>query len=202
MSESSGRIQLIVLAGPSGAGKTTLVEMLRSFYPEQFSRCVNHTTRAPRDGERNGIDYHFVSREEIEQGIATGQFVEHARVHGNLYGVSTGAIITAAEQGTPLLIVDTQGALTISKVHELAPLFVFITVPSLDDLRERLLARGTDSAEAVETRLKNAIVEMQAVYQPHWHVILKNRKIERCFAELVEVIQAAGVFVETPSFEY
>ncbi len=156
---------MFVVSAPSGAGKSTLLNALRP--TADFLYSVSCTTRVPRAGEVDGEDYHFLSREEFQQRIAAGDFIEHAEVHGYFYGTPRANVLRNLEAGTDVLIdIDIQGAASIRtnggpEINEsLAD--VFIMPPSMDELRRRLLKRGTETEEQMRIRLERAAIEMQA----------------------------------------
>ena len=156
---------LFVVAAPSGAGKTTLCEALRQ--TPDFVYSVSCTTRQPRPGEIHGEDYFFIGAEEFRSRIEAGEFLEHANVHGNLYGTLRSTVIEHLEQGVDVLIdVDIQGVSAIRAFRDdyiqEALADVFIMPPSLDELRRRLTKRGTETAEQIEVRLANAAREMKS----------------------------------------
>jgi guanylate kinase len=157
---------LFVVSAPSGAGKTTLVERIRRT-PNLFY-SVSCTTRTPRAGEINGQDYRFLSDADFRERVAKGDFVEHAQVHGDHYGTLREPIVTNLETGKDVLIdIDTQGAAVIRNCGD--PLIqdaladVFIMPPDLEELRKRLLKRGTETAQQIDSRLATAAREME-----HW----------------------------------
>lgn len=158
---------LFVVSAPSGAGKSTLLNALRQ--TPDFVYSVSYTTRSPRAGEVNGEDYTFVTKEEFEQRLAGGEFLEHAEVHGNYYGTLRSTVVEQLHDGVDVLIdIDVQGARQIradenSAIRD-AVADIFIMPPSLDELRRRLNKRGTETPEQIETRLHNAAAEMEA-----WH---------------------------------
>lgn len=156
---------LFVVSAPSGAGKSTLLNALRP--TADFLYSVSCTTRTPRAGEVDGEDYHFLSREEFTQRIEAGDFIEHAEVHGNFYGTPRSNVLRNLEAGTDILVdIDIQGAASIRQnggpgiSESLAD--VFIMPPSMDELRRRLLKRGTETEEQMAIRLARASIEMQA----------------------------------------
>ena len=155
-----------MVSAPSGAGKTTLVERIRRT-PNLFY-SVSCTTRTPRAGEIDGQDYRFLSDADFRERVAKGDFVEHAQVHGDHYGTLREPIVTNLETGKDVLIdIDTQGAAVIRNCGD--PLIrdaladVFIMPPDLEELRKRLLKRGTETAQQIDSRLATAGREME-----HW----------------------------------
>lgn len=155
---------LFVVSAPSGAGKTTLCDALRQ--TPDFVYSVSCTTRKPRPGEIDGDDYHFIQEEEFTRRAANGEFLEHANVHGNYYGTLRSTVVSNLEQGIDVLIdIDTQGAAQVRSypdayIHD-AVADVFIMPPNLEELRRRLLKRGSETPEQIEIRLRNASTEMQ-----------------------------------------
>ena len=126
---------------------------------------VSHTTRKPREGEQNGVHYHFVEEESMKADIAAGKFVEHALVHGTYYGTSKASIESAAQQGICILDIDVQGCQSVHALgwSNLAPLFVFISPPSMEALEARLTKRGTENAEKIAKRMETAKTEMEFI---------------------------------------
>lgn len=180
--------QLFILSAPSGAGKTTL---LKQVMPQVrgllFS--ISHTTRAPRSGETNGVDYHFVSVDEFLQMRDDNLFLEWAEVHGNFYGTSKPAILEVLEQGGDIILdIDVQGAAIILRDKVVPAVSVFIAPPSLAELEKRLRGRGTDTNETIELRLGNAENEMQAASDYDYMVI--NDVVDDAAATLLSVIIA------------
>ena len=161
MSNGPERLGLVlVVCGPSGVGKGTLLARLRRQYPN-FAFSVSCTTRAPRPGERDGVDYQFVTRERFEALRAEGHFAEWAEVHGNLYGTPKAPVREHMAAGRDVIFdIDVQGALQLRE-HFPDGLYVFILPPSMTVLEARLRGRGTDSEEQVAKRLKNAIGELR-----------------------------------------
>jgi guanylate kinase len=157
---------LFVVSAPSGAGKTTLVERIRRT-PNLFY-SVSCTTRAPRTGEIDGEDYQFLSDTVFRERIEKGEFLEHAQVHGDYYGTLREPVVANLKSGKDVLIdIDTQGAAVIRNCGEPLIRFaladVFIMPPDLDELRKRLLNRGTETSEQIDSRLATAAREME-----HW----------------------------------
>ena len=148
---------LFVISAPSGTGKSTLCESLRA--TPDFIYSISCTTRAPRQGEENGIDYHFLSRDDFQQRIDRDEMLEYAEVHGNYYGTLKETVREALEQGTDVLLdIDVQGAAAIRKIED--PMVreslvdVFIMPPTIDELERRLRKRGTETEEQVQQRLE------------------------------------------------
>jgi guanylate kinase len=155
---------LFVISAPSGAGKTTVVQALRT--TGKFFYSVSCTTRAPRAGETNGEHYQFLSAADFLTRIDAGDFLEHAKVHQDLYGTLRESVLTNLIKGVDVLIdIDTQGAATIRNsddpIIRQALADIFIMPPSVEELRRRLMKRGTETAQQIESRLATAIREME-----------------------------------------
>ena len=180
---------LIVVSGPAGSGKTTLCARLTDAYPQAIRRVITCTTRAPRPGEVDGVDYHFLSRDDFERQVAAGVFLEYARVHGNLYGPRAADVAAHLDAGyDALLNVDVQGAAAIRAKGVADPrlaeslVTVFIRVSDRAELRRRLTGRGTDHADEIDRRVAAAEEELRhaGVYR---HVIESGSR-EADFAAL------------------
>jgi len=180
--------KLFVISAPSGAGKTTLLKLVMAEVPGLvFS--ISHTTRTPRPGERDGVDYRFVSREKFVKMIDQGLFLEYAEVHDNLYGTSIGAIGAQLEEGLDVVLdVDVQGAAILRREKQLDATHIFISPPTIAELERRLRGRGTESEQVIQLRLKNAANEMQAAKDYEYLVI--NEKIDESAHLLAAIIVA------------
>jgi guanylate kinase len=179
---------LFVVVAPSGAGKTSLVASLVE-RERNIRLSISHTTRAPRPGEQDGREYHFVDRARFERMIAAGDFLEHADVYGNYYGTSRAWIQRElAGDHDVLLEIDWQGA---RQVRSLFPEMVgiFVLPPSLAELRRRLQGRGKDSAETIERRMASAREEISHVLE--FEYIIVNDRFEDALSELTCVVRAA-----------
>lgn len=155
---ASGR--LIVISGPSGVGKTALVDLLLAEYP--CERCVTATTRAPREGERDGVDYHFYDRDAFERDLGLDRFLEHAEVYGNLYGTPVGPLSKQLEAGRiVLLAIDVQGAAQLMD-RQIPARYCFVEAPSWEELETRLRGRKSEDEAAIERRLQTARDELAA----------------------------------------
>jgi guanylate kinase len=159
------RTTVFILSGPSGAGKTTVWEEIRSKHSDQVEKIVTTTTRAPRVGETHGAHYYFLSKPEFEAKIESGEMIEFALVHGNYYGSTVAELERIVSHGKhPLYIVDPQGMAHLKPVlthRGYGVSTVFLLPPSVDVLKERLRGRGTEDESALSVRLANAIVEME-----------------------------------------
>jgi guanylate kinase len=182
-----GTGRVIVLSGPSAVGKSTLVRCLRERIPDlHFS--VSATTRAPRPGEIDGTDYHFVSAERFQQLIDDGLLLEWAEIHGGLHrsGTLAGPVRDAVEAGHPVLIeVDLAGARAVKQAMPEA-ITVFLAPPNWAALEARLIGRGTETAEVIERRLATARTELAA--QDDFDKVVVNRQLETACSELVSLL--------------
>lgn len=175
---------VFVITGPSGVGKGTLIRALRERHPE-IAMSVSATTRSPRDGEEDGVHYHFLSEEEFQRRVEAGEFVEHAAYSGNHYGTLRSELERNAGAGGVVLEIELQGARQIRAAMPEA-LQIFIAPPSPETLRERLVGRGTDSDEDIERRLKVAEEELAARGE-FTHVVVNDR-LDRAVDELDEIV--------------
>ncbi len=155
---------VLVICAPSGAGKTTLIKKLLNEYPN-IGYSISYTTRAPREGEVDGVDYCFTSVMDFKAKRDEGFFAEWAKVHGSYYGTPLASTLKILEDGQDVIFdVDVQGAAQL-RLNLPSGLFVFILPPSMSELRTRLLKRQSDDAEIIERRLRNAVYEIE---QAHW----------------------------------
>jgi guanylate kinase len=178
---------LIVVSAPSGAGKTTLCREVRQRVPD-LAYSVSFTTRAPRSGEIDGKDFHFVNEAEFRSLLARGHFAEWATVHGNLYGTSAPALDAELARGRDVLLdIDTQGAAQLNKRYAEAVL-VFIVAPSLAELEQRLRERRSDAEGEIHRRLDRAREEIALWRQ--YHYLIVNRDLKEAVAELEAIIIA------------
>lgn len=174
---------ILIISGPSGCGKSTLLkEVYKDIDNYYFS--ISTTTRAPRVGEVNGIDYFFVSKEEFEEDIKNNDFLEYAKVHDNYYGTSLKPINKALDEGKLVIFdIDVQGHEIVRNKIDSLVTSVFITTPSLNVLEERLNSRNTDSIEIIEKRIKNAKAEVE-FFQDYDYLII-NDDLQTAAKELV-----------------
>ncbi len=182
------RGRLVVISGPAGSGKTTIVRRLIQRPDLRLVVSISATTRAPRPGEVHGRDYYFYSREEFE--AIRGDLLESAEVHGNHYGTPAAPVRRAVEQGTCVaLVIDVQGGFQVREKFP-AALLVFIQIPGLDVLEERLRARGTDSPETIEMRLANARRELELSARYDYQVV--NEDLDRTVEQLAAILNQNG----------
>ncbi len=181
---------IFIVTAASGTGKTTLVSRLSS--REQDIRVsISHTTRAPREGEQNGVHYHFVSKNEFEEMIAANAFIEHAQVYGNYYGTSLAAVESLKKAGFNVILeIDVQGA---AQIRQLLPdaTSIFILPPSMAELNERLINRGTDSQEVIQYRLGKAREEIEQCYL--FDYVIVNQELDQAELDLLAIIRSAGL---------
>lgn len=158
--------KIVIITAPSGAGKTTIAKALLKQYPE-LALSVSVTTRAPRDGEVNGVDYYFIPVAEFEKKIIAGDFVEYEMVYsGKYYGTLKAELERIWLTGRiPLRVVDVVGALRIKEKYPQDSLSIFIQPPSLESLRERLTGRGTETPQSLEERVRRASYELEYAYR-------------------------------------
>jgi len=177
---------IIVIVGPSGVGKSTLIKKLMNDYPGRFGFSVSHTTRQPRPGEEHGIHYNFTTQDAMRDAIARGEFIEHAQVHGNVYGTSIDAVKRVVDSGRICILdIDVQGAMQVKKSSlQAKSAFMFLSPPSLAALEERLRGRGTECEEKVLLRLENARKELLfAEEEPaFFHQVLVNGDLDDTYA--------------------
>ena len=178
---------LIVVSGPSGTGKGTVCHELLTQTPE-LAYSISATTRAPREGEQDGVNYYFLTKEKFEQMIADGGFLEHANVYGNYYGTPLGKIEERRAAGQDILLeIDIQGALN---VMERCPdgVFIFLLPPSIEELERRLRGRGSETAESLARRMGNAKKEI-AIGKRYKYVVV-NDTVEKAVADIKAILVA------------
>jgi guanylate kinase len=179
---------VFVITGPSGVGKGTLIRLLRERIPE-LALSVSATTRAPRPGEEDGVDYHFLSDEEFARRVGDGEFVEWAEYSGRRYGTLRSELQRHLDAGRPVVLeIEVQGA---RQVRETMPeaVQIFIEPPDFEALKDRLVGRGTDHTEEVDRRLAVAKEELAAAGEFHHRVV--NDRLDEAVARLVEIVTSA-----------
>jgi guanylate kinase len=180
--------RVVVITGPSGVGKGTLIRALLDRIP-QLELSVSATTRAPRPGEADGVHYHFLTREQFDQAVAADDFVEHADYSGNSYGTLRSELDARTDDGVPVVLeIEVQGA---RQVREKLPdaIQVFIAPPSQEALRARLVGRGTDTPDQVTRRLETAAAELAA--QPEFTHVVVNDRLEDAVDQLEGIVRGA-----------
>lgn len=178
---------ILIISAPSGAGKTTLCHKLLQRFPN-MQESISYTTRLPRVGEVNGVDYFFVSRDEFQRMVEADAFAEWAEVHGNLYGTALATIEEARKSGVDIVLdIDCQGARRLKEQIERC-VYVFILPPSMEELRRRLEDRSSDTQDVIEGRIERAAAEIK---EARWYdYIIINDKLDAAFEELSAIVLA------------
>ena len=187
------RYPVIVVAGPSGVGKSSLIGQLLRAFPDRLGYSVSSTTRPPRDGEVDGVSYHFLTREQFERDVSDGKFIEHAYIYGNHYGTSVDAVRAVIASDPPracILSLDLQGVRAMQRQSSLRAFFVWIAPPSLEELERRLRERNTEDEETLQRRLQAARQEMrQAAEMSIFDVRVVNDDFERTVLKLKRIVE-------------
>ncbi|QKF72861.1 deoxyguanylate kinase / guanylate kinase [Aliarcobacter faecis] len=180
---------ILILSGPSGCGKSTLLkEIYKNISNYYFS--ISTTTRSPRVGEKDGVDYYFVSKDEFEKDIEAGNFLEWAKVHDNYYGTSLKPIVEALNDGKLVIFdIDVQGHKIVRKKLNSQVTSVFITTPTLTILKDRLYSRNSDSSDIIEKRLSNAKEEINSFLEYDYLII--NDDLEKSTKEILAIANIA-----------
>ncbi len=180
--------QILIISGPSGSGKSTLLNrLLKEENDLYFS--ISSTTRAPRQGETDGVNYYFTSEDEFKKGIDADEFLEWACVHGNYYGTSLKPVLNALKDGKIAIFdIDVQGFNIAKSKFAKNITSVFITTASKNELKSRLQNRGTDSAETIEKRLINAVGEMEHILEYDYFLI--NDDLQNCYENLRGILRS------------
>lgn len=180
--------QILIISGPSGSGKSTLLNrLLKEENDLYFS--ISSTTRVPRQGETDGVNYYFTSEDEFKKGIDADEFLEWACVHGNYYGTSLKPVLNALEEGKIAIFdIDVQGFNIAKSKFAQNITSVFITTASKNELKSRLQNRGTDSAETIEKRLVNAVSEMEHILEYDYFLI--NDDLQNCYENLRGILRS------------
>lgn len=187
----------LVISAPSGCGKSTLIDMLLQEYGD-IVYSVSCTTREPRGEEEDGIDYHFLTRERFAELLAENAFIEHAEVHGNFYGTLKAPIAEVLAEGNSMILdIDVQGAARVREYVRSLPntdamkigyVDIFIDPPSMEELRRRLEARGTDSAATIERRMANAAGEIERGGEYMYRIV--NDDLGIAYRRLCDLVDA------------
>ena len=187
---------LLVISGPSGSGKGTVSnELLNRNDDVVFS--VSATTRKPRVNEEDGLNYIFLDEEKFKDMVANDQFLEHAFVHNNYYGTPSEFVMEQIDKGEIVLLeIDVQGALQIKKNYKEA-VFIFLLPPTMDELKNRIIKRGTESEEDIDRRFKNAFVELDFVGEYDYFVV--NEKVDEAVSSIEAIIKAEKLRVKRQS---
>lgn len=183
-----GSGKLFVISAPSGTGKTTILSQVMADI-ERLEFSVSHTTRMPRTGEQNGVDYHFVAQEKFVEMQDNDLFLESAQVHQNYYGTSVSAALSKQDQGVDVILdIDVQGATILMDKKGLEASFIFIAPPSIASLETRLRARATDSDETIAVRLGNAAGEME--HASKYDYLVVNEDLDEAISLVKAIILA------------
>ena len=184
------KYDILLMFGPSGVGKSTLMKHVMQKYGDKFSFSISHTTRKPRAGEKDGVDYYYVTPEVINKMIEENGFIEHAHVHTNDYGTSKQEINRIRESGRiAILDIDVQGMMQIiENAKEFKTFILFIKAPSMEELEKRLRGRGTETEEEIQVRLNNARHEM--TFEKYATQSFVNDVFESGFGKLDEIIES------------
>ncbi len=177
---------LFVLTGPSGVGKGTVLKQVREHKSLFYS--ISATTRAPREGEQDGVHYHFMTREKFQQLVEEGGFLEHAEFSKNCYGTPAAPVDAELQAGRDVLLeIEVQGAMQVKQARPEA-VRIFLAPPSFEELERRLVGRGTEEPEVVQRRLSAAKYELTLA--PEFDYIVVNNTVERAVSDVLAIIQA------------
>lgn len=187
---------LLIISGPAGTGKGTICKELLN-RDENIVYSVSATTRQPRAGELDGESYHFIEKDKFEKMVANDEFLEHAYVHTNYYGTPRGFVMDEVERGEIVLLeIDVQGALQIKNNYSEA-VFIFLLPPTMEELKNRIIKRGTESIEDINRRFENAFKELDFLGKYDYFVV--NEKIEDAVADIEAIIKAEKLRVKRHS---
>lgn len=192
-------LPIIVISGPSGSGKTSLTRKIVENNP-MYYLSISTTTRQPREGEIDGIDYRFISHSQFTEEINNGDFLEWAEVHGNFYGTSLKSVNQARDEGKIVIFdIDVQGHRALKKIFGHFITSIFVTTSSMEILKQRLENRGTDSDDVIQKRLINAYDEMEAIQE--YGFLLINDVFNDSYEILKSLIIASHYKIDTPRLE-
>ena len=178
---------LLVVSGPSGAGKGTICKALLN-KNDQIKLSVSATTRKPRNGEVHGVNYFFIEKEEFTKMIENGEFLEYAHIYDNFYGTPKAAIIECLEKGQDVILeIEMQGARQIKEVYP-EGVFIFVLPPSLEELKSRIVGRGTETQEEIEKRFSCAFEEINQIVNYDYFIV--NEDIEKSVSDVEAIICA------------
>ena len=182
--------KIIIITAPSGAGKTSITRYLLKTFPDSLAFSISAATREKRAYEKNGVDYHFMSVEEFKEKIQRNSFVEWEMVYeGKYYGTLKSEIHRIWKDGkTPLLDIDVQGALHVQQQHHGHSLSIFIDPPSVDELKERLSTRGTETSESLATRLNKASYELS--FREQFNKVIVNEELGKACSEAEAIVRS------------
>ena len=178
---------LIVVSGFSGSGKGTIMKELLSRYPDTYALSISATTRSPREGEVDGREYFFVSKDEFEKMIAKGELIEYAKYVENYYGTPRDYVEKKLDEGRDVILeIEIQGALNVKKMFP-DTLLLFVTPPSADELKKRLVGRGTETMDVIRSRMERACEEADGM--ENYDYLIINDDLDRCVEEMHSIIQ-------------
>ena len=178
---------LLVVSGPSGAGKGTICKALLN-KNDQIKLSVSATTRKPRNGEVHGVNYFFIEKEEFTKMIENGEFLEYAQIYDNFYGTPKAAIIECLDKGQDVILeIEMQGARQIKEVYP-EGVFIFVLPPSLEELKSRIVGRGTETQEEIEKRFSCAFEEINQIVNYDYFIV--NEDIEKSVSDVEAIICA------------
>ena len=178
---------LVVVSGFSGAGKGTLMKELLGRYPQTYALSVSATTRRPREGEEDGREYFFLSKDEFEKMIAKGELIEYAKYVENYYGTPRGYVQRKLDEGKDVILeIEIQGARNVKKMFP-DSLLLFVTPPSASELKSRLVGRGTETMDVIESRMERACEEAEGMEE--YDYLIVNDDLEACVEEMHSIIR-------------
>lgn len=179
---------LLVISGPSGAGKGTVCDAYKKNCGNHVWNSVSMTTRAPRAGEVEGESYYFVKREEFQKKIENDEFLEFAEVYGNFYGTPKAEVEKKLAEGSDVILeIDIQGALNVQE-NTTEGIFIFILPPSMNELKKRIIGRGSETPESLLTRFKSAYNEIN--YVSKYNYAITNHTVEQAYSDLMCIVRA------------
>jgi len=188
MASSSNKI--IIITAPSGSGKTSITKHLLKTFPDKLSFSISATTRQKREYERDGVDYYFITVDDFKEKIQHNSFIEWEMVYeGKYYGTLKSEIHRIwKEEKTPLLDIDVQGAVHLQQEHPEGTLSIFIEPPSVDELKKRLLSRGTETPETLSVRVSKSTYEL--TFKHHFNNVIVNDNLEKACKEAEEIVKS------------